>query len=367
MPAREYDLGSSPNRMRRSLLAVVAAVFLLTSSAMAADDLLYARFADYLDALRQQVGIPGLQVAVVGPTDVLWERGFGYQDVARALPMRPDTPIHVDGLTEIFAATSLMQCAENGRLRLDDPVGAYVDDAIEPEATFRHLLAHTSQVGTATVYAYRPERLNDLDGVLRRCEGASFRSSSAQLQNRLAMVNSVPGADVLSVLTPPEPGEPDEERTHYAGVLAKLAVPYIVDSQKRVQQTLYSATTLQPSTGLITTAHDYAQFDLALRSGLLMLPETLAEAWRPQVDPATGKLLPHGLGWFVQSYNGDPVIWQFGSGENGSSSMVITLPTRGLTLVMAANSTGLVKSFPLAKGDVTTSPFARTFLSLFTR
>jgi hypothetical protein len=35
--------------------------------------------------------------------------------------------------------------------------------------------------------------------------------------------------------------------------------------------------------------------------------------------------------------------------------------------VMVANSTGLAKSFALDKGDVTTSPFARVFLSLFTR
>lgn len=354
--------------MRRSLLAVVAAVFLLTPAVQGADELLYVRFADYLDALRQQVGIPGLQVAVVGTTDVLWERGFGYQDVSRAVPMRPDTPIHVDGLTEIFAASSVMQCAENGRLRLDDRVGSYVADAIEPEATFRQILSHTSStIGSTLVYAYRPDRLDDLSGVIRRCEGASFRSASAQLQSRLAMVNSVPGADVLAVLPPATPDEPDDERAHYSNVLTRLAVPYIVDSQKRVAPTQYSATTLTPSTGLITTVHDYAQFDLALRTGLLMQPETLAEAWRAPIDPATGKALPHGLGWFVQNYNGDPVIWQFGTGDTGSSSMVVTLPSRGLTLVMAANSTGLVKSFPLAKGDVTTSPFARTFLSLFTR
>lgn len=354
--------------MRRAVLAVVAAVFLLTSRIEGADELLYARFADYLDALRQQVGIPGLQVAVVGPTSVLWERGFGYQDVARALPMRPDTPIHVDGLTEIFATSFMMACAENGRLQLDDRVGAYVADAVEPEATFRQILSHTSTtLGGGLSYAYRPDRLDDLSGVIRRCEGASFRSASAQLQGRLAMVNSVPGADVLDVLPPAMPGEPDDERTHYASVLARLAVPYIVDTQKRVTQTQYSATTITPATGLVTTVRDYAQFDLALRSGLLMQPETLAEAWRAPIDPATGKALPHGLGWFVQNYNGDSVIWQFGAGDTGSSSMVVTLPSRGLTLVMAANSTGLVKSFPLAKGDVTTSPFARTFLSLFTR
>jgi CubicO group peptidase (beta-lactamase class C family) len=124
---------------------------------------------------------------------------------------------------------------------------------------------------------------------------------------------------------------------------------------------------LTPSSGLISTAHDYAQFDVALRSGILMTPERLAEAWRPPID-AAGKPLPHGLGWFIQNYNGDPVIWQFGSAsENGSSSLVITLPARGVTLVLLANSTGLAKSLPLAKGDVTVSPFAKIFLSLFTR
>jgi CubicO group peptidase (beta-lactamase class C family) len=100
---------------------------------------------------------------------------------------------------------------------------------------------------------------------------------------------------------------------------------------------------------------------------LLLDEDTLVGSWRPPVD-ATGKLLPHAIGWFVQNYNGEAVVWQFGTGgENGSSSLVVMLPSRGLSLVMMANSTGLVKSFPLEKGDVTTSPFARIFLALFTR
>ena len=127
------------------------------------------------------------------------------------------------------------------------------------------------------------------------------------------------------------------------------------------------AATLTASTGLISTVHDYAQFDLALRSGVLVGLDTLTSSLRPPVDGA-GKLLPHAIGWFVQNYNGETVVWQFGTGgENGSSSMVVMLPSRGLSLVMMANSTGLVKSFSLEKGDVTTSPFARIFLSLFTR
>jgi CubicO group peptidase (beta-lactamase class C family) len=361
--------------MRRCLLAVVVALSALASVPAHADDFIYARFGDYIEALRVQIGIPGVEAAVIGSTDILWENGFGYQDLGRALPMRPDTPIHLDGLTQMFTAAAVLRCADEGRLSLDEQIGLYVPDAPEPGATFRELLSHTTRTGTSLTFNYRPERLDPLASVIGRCEsawypssqGASYRSTMAHLLDQLAMVNSVPGPDVLSFVGPADPAEPDSEASHYAAVLERLATPYSVDSQRRPFFGQYLATTLKPSGGLISTVHDYAQFDLALRSGLIVKPDTLAEAWRPPVDPS-GKPLPHGLGWFVQGYNGELVAWQFGtSGDSGSSSMVITLPARNLTFVMLANSPGLVKSFPLSKGDVTTSPFARIFLSLFTR
>jgi CubicO group peptidase (beta-lactamase class C family) len=354
--------------MRRSILGLIAAAILLAYSPVHADDLVYSRFADYVDSLRVQIGIPGLAAAIVGTNDVLWERGFGYQNVERAIPMRPDTPVHVDGLTQTLTAAYVLRCGEEGHLALDDSIGAYVLGVPEPTATFRQLLSHTSISNGVLTFLYRPARLDALSGVIQRCEGSTYRATTAYLFDRLAMVNSVPGADVLGALEPTDPTQPNAERDHYTSVLQRLATPYTVDSQKRVTPGAYTATTLTPSTGLITTAHDYAQFDLEVRSGRFVLPDTLATAWRPGID-FTGKLLPHGLGWFVQTYGSDKVVWQFGTGGDtgGSSSIAITLPSRGVTLVMVANSTGLAKSFALDKGDVTTSPFARVFLSLFTR
>jgi hypothetical protein len=43
------------------------------------------------------------------------------------------------------------------------------------------------------------------------------------------------------------------------------------------------------------------------------------------------------------------------------------MPGPGLTLILLANSNGLVKPFPLAAGDVTASPFRKVFLGLFMR
>jgi len=100
--------------MRRSVLALAAAASLLVIAPLqAADALLFDRFRDYLDSLRTQAGIPGLSATIVGPTDVLWEHASGLQDVERNIGARPDTPYHIDGLTQTITAALALRCAEH--------------------------------------------------------------------------------------------------------------------------------------------------------------------------------------------------------------------------------------------------------------
>ena len=115
----------------------------------------------------------------------------------------------------------------------------------------------------------------------------------------------------------------------------------------------------------MTTVRDLANFDLALKQGILLDRATLEQAW--SAPSRNGEPLPHGIGWFVQTYNGEKVVWQFGMAEDASSSLMIMLPARGLTLILMANSDGLVKLYSPANGDVTLSPFARLFLNVFVR
>jgi hypothetical protein len=149
-------------------------------------------------------------------------------------------------------------------------------------------------------------------------------------------------------------------------VLARLARPYAVDRRGRSTPSQYTAQTLTPGAGLIASVRDLAQFDLALRKGTLLRDSTVSAAWTPPTG-ASGQALPHGTGWFVQTYKGERVVWQFGVSENGGSSMLVTVPGKGTSMILVANSDGLVRSFDLAAGDVTLSPFARMFLGLFVR
>ena len=54
----------------------------------------------------------------------------------------------------------------------------------------------------------------------------------------------------------------------------------------------------------------------------------------------------------MQNHNGEKVVWSFGQGDNASSSLVVILPARSMTLILLANSDGLSKSFNLENGNV---------------
>jgi hypothetical protein len=73
-----------------------------------------------------------------------------------------------------------------------------------------------------------------------------------------------------------------------------------------------------------------------------------------------------GLGWFVQVYRGERVVWHFGSVPNAYSSLILKLPERNITFIVLANSDGLSAPFQLSSGDVTKSLFATLFLRLTT-
>lgn len=343
------------------LLVALAAVPLAAQSAP--DSLLYARLDSYLEALRQQAGIPGLSAAIIGETDIVWEQGFGRQNLERGMPAHPDTPFHLDGLGQVFTATLVLQCVEQGKAVLDDRIVEYDGSAPEPQVTLRQLLSHTSPGPVYETFLYRPQRLEPLRDVIRQCTGDSFRETVSNLFDRLAMRDSVPGPDAPG-LAPPAHGVPEPAvAARYRDVLARLATPYLVPSPGRAIPAQHEAVTITTHSGVVSTVRDFAQFDTALKQGILLRPETLAAAWSA---PAGGGPvgLPHGLGWFVTSYNGQPVAWQYGVSET-SSSFVIMLPAKRLTMILLANSDGLVKPFLLSGGVVTASPFARVFLGLF--
>jgi CubicO group peptidase (beta-lactamase class C family) len=351
--------------MRRLLLTLTLFVLPLLAPVQA-DEFVLGRFGSYIESLRIQAGIPGVAAAIVGRTSIQWEQAFGEQDIASRIAMRTDTPFSVDGLTEIFTAALVLRCVEEGSLSLDDHLEQFGAGEPDTDTTIREVLTHTSPSGESLVYAYRPERFGALGTAVRLCSDDSYRETLGNLLERLAMTDSVPGMDILQ-LEPPAEGIPDPVTLErYAGVLERLATPYSVDQRGRASESVYPSQRLTPTSGLVSTVRDLAKFDLALKDGVLLEPDTLASAWERPTGGG-GRPLPHAMGWFTQEAEGETIVWQYGIGDDASSSLVVSLPEREITFIMLANSQGLVKPFSLEEGDVTVSPFVRLFLGLFAR
>lgn len=350
-------------QVRLSRLApVVLLAAVVLQAGTHAQTLAFSVFERYLESLYQQAGIPGLSAAIVQSRRIVWERGFGLQNVESSIAATPDTPYPVGDITQTFAATLLLQCAERGLLSLDAPMRQYTGLIPEP-VSVRAVLAHASPDALGR-FRYDPARYAALTTVVDDCGAVPYRERLVEeILNRLGMFDSVPGDDLADPTEILRDMFDAAALDRYAAVLRRRAVPYKV-SRGKPTRVDYVPTSIDASTGLTSTVRDLARYDAALDDGILLRPDTLAQAWTNAVS-SSGVVLPSGLGWLVQSYEGQRVVWHFGLTPDSFSSLIVKVPGRDVTLILLANSDGLSAPFPLREGDVTSSVFAKLFLRLF--
>jgi CubicO group peptidase (beta-lactamase class C family) len=330
----------------------------------AAQTLTFSLFERYLESLRQQAGIPGLSAAIVQNRVVVWERGFGLQDIENSIAASPSTPYAVGGLTETLSSVLVLTCWERGLLSLDEPIRKWTSAIPEPGATVRHVLGHTSSGSPGSAFRYDPSRYAALSPVIEGCFDEPYRKGLAQaILDRSAMSDAVPGHDVGDASNPDRTLFDQTSLERYARVLGRLATPYKVDRNGKATRSDHPPKTLNAATGLIATVRDLARYDVDFDQYLLHSPGVGA-AWTNVVSSG-GTTLPVGLGWFVQRYNAERIVWHFGLSPDSFSSLLLKVPDRNLTLILLANSDGLSATFSLADGDVTRSLFAMLFLRLF--
>jgi CubicO group peptidase (beta-lactamase class C family) len=345
--------------VRKAAAAIVVSLLVLFGSQPTAQSLTSSLLERYLESLRVQAGIPGMSALVLQDGVVVWERGFGRADIERNIEPTSFTPYPIGGLSQTIGSTLLLKkCIDESFATLNDPVDAWFPFFPEKTTTLAQLLAHVSPAGA---YKFDLSRFSALTPVVEACAGLPYQQLVAEeIFSRLGLADSAPG----TALAAPTPDDLDQfgqgNLARYAAILSRMARGYRVDSRGRATRNDQLPGRANVATGLVSTARDLAKFDATLRYDILLTRETLARAWSP-----VAANFPTGLGWFVQAYNGTPVIWQFGSISDAYSALVLKLPARGTTLILLANSDGLDALDTLEKGDVTSSVFARTFLRLY--
>src|SRR5438874_10275122 len=94
--------------------------------------------------------LPALSIALIDDQQVVWARGFGFQDRDNKVPAAAETVYRVGSVSKLFTDVAVMQLVEKGQLDLDAPVTKYWPEfkpVTKPEhkpITLRMLMAHRS-------------------------------------------------------------------------------------------------------------------------------------------------------------------------------------------------------------------------------
>jgi CubicO group peptidase (beta-lactamase class C family) len=89
--------------------------------------------------------LPGAAVGIVRGDALAWSAGIGFADIAGGRAPDGLALYRIASITKTFTATAVMRLRDERKLRLDDPLGAYIPEVGHLEqVTIRRVLSHES-------------------------------------------------------------------------------------------------------------------------------------------------------------------------------------------------------------------------------
>jgi len=316
------------------------------------------QFEKLLDSLRINLKIPAISAAVIKDYEIIWANGFGYADLEKDIEATDSTAYRVASITKTYASTIIMQLVNEGKIDLEAPVSDYGID-LKSTGTIRvkHLLSHTSQYQPGEIFRYSGGRFGYLEEVIKNATGKSFGELFIErIIIPLNLKNTTPSLWTDSTFYP-------EITNTFSNTYQKLAKPYRLRQDYLIGKSKYIMGFMVAG-GLVTTVHDMAIYNIALDTNFFFNELTSNKIYSPTIS-TDGKLLPYGLGWFVQDFCNLRLLWHYGWHPDAASSLIIKVPEKNISFMIFANTDMLSKPFSLHNGNVLNSPAALIFLKTF--
>lgn len=306
---------------------------------------------------------PGLSFAVVHQGKPVLALAFGHADQARGVVLTPGHRFRVASHSKTFTAAAVMKLREQGRLRLDDPIGRHVP-RLQPQVaqvTLAQLLSHSAGLvrdgRDAGQWTQRRPFLNEPELRADLAEGLTIEANSRfKYSNHgygllgLAIAAVVGEAYVPWVAREivAASGLDDTWPDAPAAGVAKLASGHsgklLVGRRLGVQATM-STRALASATGFISTASDLARFYASLsptaRSSVLTVASRREMTRRQWREPHASVERWYGLGTLSGTLTGMAGGWDwFGhtGGFPGTLTRTVCVPAQGLALSALTNA-----------------------------
>jgi len=303
---------------------------------------------------------PGAAVVVISGDQVVFAKGFGVKNIETGVPVTPETEFRVGTITTIFTAAALVSLADEGLVKLDEPIGKYVPGLSSKlsQVTAHQLLTHTA--GIKEEHAARA--LYEVDALGRTVR--SWTDEYCLSVPGKIYSHSNPGYALAGLLLESVTGEPFTEamkhrlfdplgmtRTTFSPAIA-MTYPL---SQGHVLQQTGEVTVLRPyaqnslgwpSGSLFSSGSDLARFVVAfLNDGKLGGRQALSGAVVSKLSdtyadiPSVEENQKSGYGWVIYDYRGLHLLTNQGSWA-GFTPLIWLVPAHRFGVIILSNRSG---------------------------
>ena len=311
--------------------------------------------------------VPAAAVAVVKDGQIVLSKGFGgaTDDL---------TSFYTASVTKTFTVAALGMLADEGKLRIDDPVVKYLpefataDPALSAQLTVRDLMAHRTGLPRADLLMFSGLSDAEVIGRLKGIAPIAPVRTRLTYQNQMylalgeivARLSGKPWSQFITerVLTPL--GMTHSSATGLGHAPTGTA---IVQPHARIEGKV-SPVSLVPrppygAGGINSTGRDMAawlQFllsDGTWNGAKLLGPQVINATRQPQlVTPPTymypdAVLSSYGLGWFLSDYHGHLIVQHGGNGE-GWTALVFLQPDAKLGVAVLTNMNSSLMPWAMA-------------------
>jgi CubicO group peptidase (beta-lactamase class C family) len=309
-----------------------------------------AAWQGVLDRLQREGRLPTLVAGVLRGGELVWTGSAGE-------PTGPDVQLRIGSITKTMTAVLVLQCARDGLLALDDPLGRHVPESGGyAGATLRSLLAHTSGMQSEPVGPWWERSpgvdvgtllaANDGTGAVAPAEEFFHYSNLgyALLGEVVARARGTGWWDLVrgrlleplgmrrTSYAPEAPNASGHSVDHFTGVLA--------------DEPHADTVAMAPAGQLWSTVEDLARWAAFLARGHDdVLPAAVLREAGHAVPPATD----YGLGLRLLAYDGRWLVGHTGTMPGFQASLFVDPHTGDGVIGLANGTTGLdTGAFPLA-------------------
>jgi CubicO group peptidase (beta-lactamase class C family) len=303
----------------------------------------------YLDNLVASGQFMG-SVLVADKGEILLNQGFGWADAVNARPNTPTTQLRIGSLSKQFTAAAIMRLVEQGLLKVEDPVAAFLPDYPGgQQITVQQLLTHTSGLPN---YEQRPDlpqvvqspiALDDLIAsfatqplLFPPGESYSYSSSGYVILSKIIeVVSGRSYADFVRTEVFEPAGMSRSGYDFLAPDLTEPAVGYQLTPQGAQPSIKTDSSWPSGAGALYSTAEDMYRWDRALNSDQVLSAASRAAMFTPWVSDI-GDGASYGYGWEISTMARRPTI-AHGGGIFGFASYMARFPEDDAVIIVLSN------------------------------